>query len=189
MLVLALGDFHIPYREVDLPVKFKKLLVPGKIQKVLCTGNLCQQEMYDYLKSISDDVLAVKGDMDDCSLTSSKIISIEGVKIGLIHGHQIAPFGDRKALSIVARQMNVDILVTGNTHKFEAFEEDGRFYINPGSATGAFTTCFDHQVIPSFVLMDIKETNVILYVYQLIDREVMVEKMEFSKSFNNAETA
>ena len=26
--------------------------VPGKIQTVLCTGNLCSKEMYDYLKSL-----------------------------------------------------------------------------------------------------------------------------------------
>lgn len=41
MLVLALGDLHIPHRAADLPAKFKSMLVPGKIQHVICTGNLC----------------------------------------------------------------------------------------------------------------------------------------------------
>lgn len=41
MLVLALGDLHIPHRAPDLPAKFKSMLVPGKIQHVICTGNLC----------------------------------------------------------------------------------------------------------------------------------------------------
>jgi vacuolar protein sorting-associated protein 29 len=29
-------------------------------------------------------------------------------------------------------------LITGHTHKFEAYEHDGKFFINPGSATGMF---------------------------------------------------
>ena len=41
MLVLVLGDLHIPHRASALPAKFKKLLVPGRIQHILCTGNLC----------------------------------------------------------------------------------------------------------------------------------------------------
>lgn len=34
--------------------------------------------------------------------------------------------------------MDVDILLSGHTHRFEAWEEDGRFFVNPGSATGAW---------------------------------------------------
>ena len=41
MLVLVLGDLHIPHRASSLPALFKKLLVPGRIQHILCTGNLC----------------------------------------------------------------------------------------------------------------------------------------------------
>ncbi|XP_056162671.1 uncharacterized protein LOC115687417 [Syzygium oleosum] len=41
VLVLALGDLHIPHKAPDLPAKFKSMLVPGKIQHIICTGNLC----------------------------------------------------------------------------------------------------------------------------------------------------
>ena len=41
VLVLALGDLHISHRAPDLPAKFKSMLVPGKIQHIICTGNLC----------------------------------------------------------------------------------------------------------------------------------------------------
>lgn len=37
-LVLVLGDLHIPSRKPELPAEFKDLLVPGKMQHVLCTG-------------------------------------------------------------------------------------------------------------------------------------------------------
>ena len=59
-------------------------------------------------------------------------------KIGLAHGHQIAPWGDPESLASLQRQLGVDILITGHTHKFEAYEHDGKFFINPGSATGAY---------------------------------------------------
>ena len=41
VLVLCIGDLHIPHRSVDLPREFKNLLVPGKVHQTLCTGNLC----------------------------------------------------------------------------------------------------------------------------------------------------
>lgn len=51
---------------------------------------------------------------------------------------KIIPWGDTDALAILQRQLDVDILITGHTHKFEAFEHENKFYINPGSATGAY---------------------------------------------------
>lgn len=64
-LVLVLGDLHIPHRCNSLPGKFKKLLVPGKIQHILCTGNLCTKESFDYLKTLASDVHVVRGDFDE----------------------------------------------------------------------------------------------------------------------------
>ena len=42
--------------------------VPGKIQHILCTGNLCTKETYDYLKTLAGDVHIVRGDFDDVSV-------------------------------------------------------------------------------------------------------------------------
>jgi vacuolar protein sorting-associated protein 29 len=86
MLVLVLGDLHLPHRSQGLPAKFKRLLVPGRIQHILCTGNpdshsnfnfnlilmikrslgnLCTKESYDYLKTLASDVHVVRGDFDE----------------------------------------------------------------------------------------------------------------------------
>jgi vacuolar protein sorting-associated protein 29 len=65
------------------------------------------------------------------------------LRIGIIHGHQVIPWGDAESLDITARQMEVDILLSGHTHKFEAYEYNGRFFINPGSATGAYSSIPD----------------------------------------------
>lgn len=68
MLVLVIGDLHIPYRASDLPAKFKKLLVPGKIAQILSTGNTTDPETYDYLRTVAPDVRDVRGDWDEVSL-------------------------------------------------------------------------------------------------------------------------
>lgn len=43
VLVLCIGDLHIPHRAADLPHKFKELLKPGKIHSILCVGNVCNK--------------------------------------------------------------------------------------------------------------------------------------------------
>jgi len=184
VLVLLIGDFHIPHRTSSIPNKFLKLLVPGKIQQILCTGNLTSPTLYDYLKTVSNDVQLVLGDFDEplqspplhSSPPPARLITHDELTFGLLHGHQIVPQGEILNLQAVARRMNVDVLISGGTGEFEAFEKDGKLFVNPGSATG-----INDKGIPSFVLMDVQGSNVILYVYQLIDGDVKVEKMDYVK--------
>ncbi|GJJ08493.1 Vacuolar protein sorting-associated protein 29 [Clathrus columnatus] len=185
VLVLVIGDFHIPYRVHDLPLKFKKLLVPGKIQQIICTGNVCDKETYEYLRTVSPDVHVVRGDFDEAKQDPryplSQTLVHPPIRIGVIHGQQCVPTGDVDSLAAIARQMDVDLLISGGTHKFEAVEYNGHFFINPGSATGAWTGLFKEPVIPSFALMDIQGSVVTTYVYQLIDGDVKVEKIEYRR--------
>jgi len=103
------------------------------------------------------------------------------IRIGIVHGHQCVPTGDLDALSAIARQMDVDVLISGHTHTFQAIEYDGRFFVNPGSATGAWTGLHNSDPTPSFALMDIQGAVVVTYVYQLVEGEVRVEKIEYRK--------
>lgn len=177
-----LGDFHIPFRSSSLPAKFKKLLVPGRIHHILCTGNLCTKDSFDYLKTLANDVHIVRGDFDEnFNYPEQKVVTVGQFRIGLSHGHQVVPWGDPEALALIQRQLDVDILISGHTHKFEAYEHENKFYINPGSATGAYNP-LDSDVIPSFVLLDIQSISVIAYVYQLIGSEVKVERIEYKKT-------
>jgi vacuolar protein sorting-associated protein 29 len=143
--VLVIGDLHIPHRVHDLPPKFKKLLVPSKIQQILCTGNICDKdpETYDYMRTISPDVHAVKGDYDESAFPLS-VASVHNPMIGMIHGPQYIPIGDLDSLSSLARQMDVDrfwiihireflqsgAIVMRNLHSRTEF--DHKFFVNPG---------------------------------------------------------
>ncbi|EAS31639.3 MJ0936 family phosphodiesterase [Coccidioides immitis RS] len=188
-LVLVIGDLFIPDRAPDLPAKFKKLLTPGKIGQILCLGNLTDRETFDFLRQIAPDLQLVKGDfdVDSPNLPLSKVITHGSLRIGFTHGHTIVPSGDADALLIAARQMDVDVLLWGGTHRFDAFEAEGRFFVNPGSATGAFTMDGGGEdVVPSFCLMDVQGDVLVLYVYQLRTDDqgtetVSVEKMSYRK--------
>jgi len=166
----------------DLPAKFKKLLLPGKIQQIICTGNICDRETYDYLRTVAPEVHVVRGDYDeDPRFPLSLVLSHPPLRIGAIHGHLNVPVGELDSLGAIARQIDVDVLVHGNTHKFETMEHQGKFFVNPGSATGAWTGQSTEDPIPSFALMDVQGPVVVTYVYRLIDNEVKVEKIEWRK--------
>ena len=130
----------------------------------------------------------------------SKVVTHGTLRIGFTHGDSIIPPGDPDALLIAARQMDVDVLCWGGTCKFEAYEMEGKFFINPGSATGAVSWIDEGFVggndkdgadgeegnTPSFVLMDVQGDVLVLYVYQLKrdgkgGESVAVEKVRFRK--------
>nr|XP_058899535.1 vacuolar protein sorting-associated protein 29-like [Kogia breviceps] len=187
-LALVLGDLHIPHRCNSLPAKLKKLLVPGKIQHILCTGNLCTKESYDHLKTLAGDVHIVRGDFDEnMNYPEQKVVTVGQFKIGLIHGHQVTPWEDVASLALSQRQFDMDVLISGHTHTLEAFEHENKFYINPGPATGAYNA-LEPNIIPSFALMDIQASTVVTYVYQLIGDDVEVEQIEYKKRNNGTRT-
>eukprot|EP01012_Entosiphon_sulcatum_P057336 TRINITY_DN81092_c0_g1_i1.p1 TRINITY_DN81092_c0_g1~~TRINITY_DN81092_c0_g1_i1.p1 ORF type:complete len:186 (+),score=42.66 TRINITY_DN81092_c0_g1_i1:33-590(+) len=183
MLVLVCGDLHLPQRAHDVPAKFKKMLVPGKIQHIICTGNLNSKEAIDYLRTICADIHVVRGDFDDSikDIPEFAVVKLGNFRIGIIHGHQVVPWGDKESLAVWQRKLDVDVLVWGGTHQYKTFEHDGKFYINPGSITGAFSNLDGGDVIPTFVLMDINQNNIVNFVYQLEGEEVKVKKKEFTK--------
>lgn len=185
-LVLVVSDMNVPYKVSDIPEQFKALLIPNKIQHVLSLGNAGNKESYDWLKSLSNNFHTVRGDLDDnANLQETKVISIGDFKIGLIHGHQVAPWGDLEALSSVQRQLGCDILLSGHTHINSVNVFEGKYFINPGSISGAFSVSSPDPV-PSFVLMVIQGDYAIVYLYELIDNHKKFEvlKMEFTKNSN-----
>jgi len=50
-------------------------------------------------------------------LPTQQIVTIGNIKIGLIHGHTLIPWGDTEILADKAMMMDVDVLVYGNTLK------------------------------------------------------------------------
>jgi vacuolar protein sorting-associated protein 29 len=185
-LVLVVGDMFVPDKISDIPDQFKNILIPNKIQHVLSLGNNGSRESYDWLKSLSNNFHGVKGDFDENnSLPEFKTVQIGEFKIGMIHGHQVIPLGDAEALANIQRQLNCDILLSGLTHSNCVSIYDGKYFINPGSISGAFSP-IQPTAVPSFVLIVIQGDYAIVYLYELIDhtKKFVVAKMEFTKNSN-----
>ena len=113
--------------------------------------------------------------MPSARKSSTVPLSLCQFKLGLRHGHRVIPWGDLDSLAMLQRQLDVDILVTGHTHRFTAYKHEGGVVINPGSATGAFGS-ITYDVNPSFVLMDIDGLRVVVCVYELIDETANIIK-------------
>jgi vacuolar protein sorting-associated protein 29 len=185
-LVLVVGDMFVPQRSQDIDPQFKTILIPNKLQHVLSLGNIGSRESYDWLKSLSNDFHSVKGDFDEGDMPEKKIVTIGEFKIGMIHGHQILPWGNTDSLSAIQRELDCDILLSGNTHEINVKVLDNKLYINPGSISGAFSNCVADPS-PSFVLMVLQGTEAIIYLYVLNDRSQKfdVNKIEFTKGAEN----
>ena len=184
-LVLVVGDMFVPQRSPDINEQFKSILIPNKLQHVLSLGNIGSRESYDWLKSLSNDFHTVKGDFDEGDIPEKKVVQIGEFKIGMIHGHQVLPWGDLDALTNIQRELGCDILLSGHTHQIDIKVKDKKFYINPGSISGAFS----HLIAdpnPSFVLMILQGEEAIVYLYILNDKSQKFElsKIEFSKGAN-----
>jgi putative phosphoesterase len=109
------------------------MLVPGKMQHVICTGNL-GSEQYDELRELAPNVHVVSGDFDlDSTFPETRVAQVGDFRIGVVHGHQIIPFGNQDALARMRRKLSVDILISGHTHQHEVTEYQGYYHINPVS--------------------------------------------------------
>lgn len=197
-------------REILTPPQFKKLLAPGKIGQTLCLGNLTDKTTYEYLRSVAPDLKIVKGryDVEATSLPLTQVVTHGGIRVGFLEGFTLVS-SEPDLLLAEANRLDVDVLCYGGTHKFDAFEYMDKFFVNPGSATGAFLNGWGDDgegSTPSFCLMDVRLSSshrdkkislilfhsqvqgisLTLYVYQLKKDEqgnetVAVEKVTYTK--------
>lgn len=170
VLVLVVGDAHVPQRAHGVPEVFKKMFAPGRIHTTLITGNLGSREMYDYLRTISERTFCAAGDRDELwhqKLPETVTVEIEGLRFGLAHGHQVVPVGDKDSLAGLQRQLSVDVLVSGATHQHKVFEFDSRLFLNPGSLTGADSD-IDCDIAPSFMVLDVTQKSVVIFTYEYV---------------------
>jgi len=133
-LVLLMGDLHIPHRTEDIPPPFKKLL-GQRVSQLLCTGNLCQRSAEDLVRSFAINSHFVKGDQDTAvDFPEHRIVRIGDWSIGLVHGHQIVPWGEVGSLSNFARGLGADVLVYGHSHRMEVRSSEDATTVNNAAA-------------------------------------------------------
>ena len=127
--IIALSDTHL---ERGLPEKLVELAKGADI--ILHAGDFVVRDVYDSLTDLGR-VEAVCGNSDSPELKKllpeRKVIEVDGVRIGLVHraSHSSGP-----GTEMLAREMEVDVLVYGHLHR-PLVERNDKLLICPGSPT------------------------------------------------------
>ncbi|MBE6492991.1 MAG: metallophosphoesterase [Methanosphaera stadtmanae] len=132
MLIGVISDTHIPYRATNIP---KKVFEEFKdVDLILHAGDIEELTVLDELKKIAP-VKAVNGNCDyHPELNDFEVIKIENIKIGLTHG-TVYPKGDTQQLYYLAKELGVDVLISGHTHRYLIKQVNDVLLLNPGSPT------------------------------------------------------
>ena len=132
MLIGLISDTHIPDRAKEIPQKVFDAF--NDVELILHAGDLTSLKVIEDLERIAP-VVAIQGNMDrvnGINLPTAKVMEVEGLKIGIIHG-EVYPRADRQQLLYLAKELNVDILVTGHSHQPKIEQTEGILLLNPGS--------------------------------------------------------
>ena len=144
-LVGVIADTHVPQRLKRLPLGIAKAF--GGVALILHAGDLKSLRVLDELGRIAP-VVAVAGNADLwLDLPRSRIVQVEGCRIGLTHGHSSwrRYFLDKLRKNLgnydLARYLRyaseafreVDVIVSGHTHRPHLAYAGKVLLFNPGS--------------------------------------------------------
>lgn len=88
-----------------------------------------------------------------------QIVELEGVRVGMTHGHMIMPRGNDMALDAERRRLNVDVLLSASTGRASTKQHGSGLLVDPGSITGiACSPLASHK--PSFTLLSLDNGKV-----------------------------
>ncbi|MBY8980632.1 MAG: metallophosphoesterase [Candidatus Lokiarchaeota archaeon] len=200
--LLTIGDSHLPRRAKSIPdqiiKKLEQLVEIEKFDYTFFTGDIVNAPKFmNFLSLITKkNLFVVIGNMDyyggnrDAPVYQNLNISMENnddLIIGLTHGHQVSPRGDRSQLELIAIEKSFNILISGHTHKEEIFLQKDILLLNPGSVTGAWS--FVASGNPSFITLNIiektREINVVLHQYDIKATKLKDLKSYFVFENNN----
>jgi len=177
--ILLIGDLHIPQRCTDIPKQFKEIIAPGRVQHIICVGNF--GDRVDWLKSLCSNVHLIQGDYDEGNYPENKLISVGEWKIGAVHGHQLIPWGDKEALSSYQRLLDCDVLVYGHTHIPSVESMENKYFINPGSVTGAYSSVTS-EINPCFKVLSTQGKELTVFSYELEEDELRISQTQLYKN-------
>ncbi len=165
--ILVVSDTHIPDRASWIPRRVEEFIDENKPYDIaIHAGDLTSEEVLNWVKSLAPQVIVVEGNMDYLPLPREQVIEVEGIPIGVHHGHGVYPRGNPDQLARIAKRMNVTVLVTGHTHYPALQEHQGILIVNPGSLTGAWGGA-GGSMRPSLALVEASQGKLCVEVYEL----------------------
>jgi putative phosphoesterase len=136
--ITVLSDTHIPKRAKDIPQRLWEEIKQTNL--VLHAGDVVLPLVLEKIAQYAP-IRAVRGNMDPIELLSIlpdyDLIEVEGVKIGLTHG-QGAPNHVKPYVRSLFKGYDLQVVIFGHSHQPELSNENGVWYLNPGSPTDPF---------------------------------------------------
>lgn len=159
MIIGVVSDTHLREGRVKLPAKLMEAF--REVDHILHLGDWMTLEVYDQLSKLAP-VDGIAGNNDGYEIIErfgeKKILSFEGVQIGLVHGHE--PYSSRITTPQKARKAfegePVSCILFGHSHQPHLQMDDGVLMFNPGSPTDK-----RREKLYSFGLLEIKGGQVL----------------------------
>jgi putative phosphoesterase len=133
--VAVLSDTHIPERMRKLPEDLLSCL--QGVSFILHTGDVTEWWVIEELSRIAP-VYGVCGNMDTPGVASRlperRVVELEGIRIGLLHGRGSPEEAERIALKAFAQE-DVQVIVYGHSHRPKLEWQKAFLLVNPGSPT------------------------------------------------------
>jgi uncharacterized protein len=137
-------DTHVPQRIAALPPRVFEVF--RGVDRILHAGDINARRVLDQLAEIAPvDAVAGNADLVGHGLPLTRIIEVEGKRIGLVHGHggwsrylvskvrDQFGYDEQRYLDVVRRSFGpVDAIVFGHTHRFYHADRSGILLFNPG---------------------------------------------------------
>jgi hypothetical protein len=154
----VITDTHIPQRLEALPPRVFEVF--RGVDRILHAGDINSRQVLDQLAEIAPvDAVAGNADLFTRGLPSTRLIEVEGRRIGLVHGHggwwrylrskirDQFGYDHEQYLNIVQGAFRpVDAVVFGHTHRFYQAERSGVLMFNPGPIAPDFYNTRGPQV-------------------------------------------
>jgi uncharacterized protein len=137
-------DTHVPQRIAALPPRVFDVF--RGVDRILHAGDINARRVLDQLAEIAPvDAVAGNADLVGHGLPLTRVIEVEGKRIGLVHGHggwsrylvskvrNQFGYDEERYLNLVQRSFGpVEAIVFGHTHRFYQARRAGILLFNPG---------------------------------------------------------
>jgi len=151
-------DTHIPQRIKALPPRVFEVF--RGVDRILHAGDINSRQVLDQLTEIAPvEAVAGNADLVGHGLPLTRVIEVEGKRIGLVHGHggwsrylrskvrDQFGYDEEHYLKIVQRSFEpVEAIVFGHTHRYYHAVRSGIWLFNPGPIAPDFYNTLGPQV-------------------------------------------
>ena len=161
MNIIITADTHLPSPTRTLPTRLLKAC--EQADKIIHAGDWKTTEVYDTLASFAE-VHGVVGNADGedvrAAFPEKKRLTVNGYKIGIVHGHGEKQTTEKRALAAFPGE-EMDVIIFGHSHIPLIRYAGPTLLINPGSPT--YKRKLPHYSFATLQITDVLKAEMIFF--------------------------